>query len=135
MVSGEPLRFEGVLETVLYYRTGQQNEMRHFYGEVLRLPSIPGGLDGFRIGAQVFLLFNADDSSVQDDPPPHGAAGTIHTCFTSQPQLYEGWKQHLRDQAVEILREITWPNAVESFYFRDPAGNLLEIANGDLWPG
>ena len=38
------------------------------------------------------------------------------------------------DQDVPILREITWWNGVQSFYFDDPAGNLLEIANGDLWP-
>lgn len=127
------LQFEGVLETVLYYRDGQQEEMRRFYKEVLGLPPIADDPESFRIGAQVILLFDADASSVQDDPPPHGATGSVHTCFLSTPQLYKTWKQHLRDHSIEILREIEWPNGVESFYFADPAGNVLEIANGDLW--
>ncbi len=129
----KPLKLEGLLETVVYYRTGQRDAMRRFYADLLRLPSITGDPESFRVGAQVFLLFNADESSVQDDPPPHGADGPIHTCFLSQPESYDEWKRHLRDHKIEILREIKWANGVSSFYFPDPAGNILEIANGDLW--
>ena len=38
------------------------------------------------------------------------------------------------DEAGSILEEIEWENGVRSFYFHDPAGNVLEIADGDLWP-
>ena len=31
-------------------------------------------------------------------------------------------------------RRLEWDNGVRSFYFHDPAGNVLEIADGDLWP-
>ena len=47
---------------------------------------------------------------------------------------YEGWKQRLTDEAASILEEIEWDGGVRSFYFHDPAGNVLEIADGDLWP-
>jgi hypothetical protein len=42
---------------------------------------------------------------------------------------------------VELLTEVDWPVGKStdsplgsSFYFRDPSGNLLEIANADFWP-
>jgi hypothetical protein len=40
----------------------------------------------------------------------------------------------LADNAVPIVEEIECSNGVKSFYFRDPAGNVLEIADGDPWP-
>jgi catechol 2,3-dioxygenase-like lactoylglutathione lyase family enzyme len=40
----------------------------------------------------------------------------------------------LVDDAVPIVEEIEWDNGVRSFYFHDPAGNVLEIAGGDMWP-
>ena len=36
--------------------------------------------------------------------------------------------------ALEITHEHEWNEGRRSFYFNDPAGNLLEIADGDLWP-
>lgn len=128
-----PLKFEGVLETVLYYRRGLRDDMRRFYGEVLGLPSVSEDPDSFRVGRQVILLFDPDESSVQDDPPPHGATGNVHACLLSAAQMYEGWKRHLLDEGIEIVREIEWPNGARSFYFADPSGNVLEIANADLW--
>ena len=37
-------------------------------------------------------------------------------------------------QGVEITHEHDWDGGLRSLYFTDPAGNLLEIADGDLWP-
>ena len=36
---------------------------------------------------------------------------------------------------IEITHEQEWQGGRRSFYFKDPAGNLLEIADGDIWPG
>ena len=47
---------------------------------------------------------------------------------------YEAWKARLADAGVEITHEEQWPTGRSSFYFRDPAGNLIEIADSDLWP-
>lgn len=125
------MRLESVLETVLYHASGEEDELARFYGEVLGLPRIGGGLT-FRVGAGVLLLFNRERSSVQSTPPPHGASGAVHTCFVADG--YDGWRQRLADEHVAILEERTWDNGVKSFYFHDPAGNVLEIADGDLWP-
>lgn len=127
------MQLKGVLETVLYFAPGQEAELRRFYGEVLGLHSVGRGGLTFRIGPGVLLLFEAERSSVQSRPPPHGARGSIHTCFVAAAGDYESWKRRLIDSAVAIVDEIEW-NGVRSFYFHDPAGNLLEIANGDLWP-
>jgi catechol 2,3-dioxygenase-like lactoylglutathione lyase family enzyme len=42
--------------------------------------------------------------------------------------------EHLRRHDVEITHEHAWDSGRRSFYFQDPAGNLLEIADGELWP-
>jgi catechol 2,3-dioxygenase-like lactoylglutathione lyase family enzyme len=128
------VKLTGVLETVLYYPAGREQELARFYGEVLGLQSVGRGGLTFRIGSGVLLLFDAERSSDQAKPPPHGAKGSIHTCFIAAAEDYEGWKGRLVANAVPIVDEIEWSNGVKSFYFHDPAGNLLEIADGDLWP-
>jgi catechol 2,3-dioxygenase-like lactoylglutathione lyase family enzyme len=127
------VKLEAVLETVLYHASGEEEELARFYGEVLELPRIGGGLT-FRVGPGVLLLFDRERSSVQTTPPPHGASGPVHTCFVAPAEDYERWKQRVSDRGIPILEERTWENGVRSFYFRDPAGNVLEIADGDLWP-
>ena len=127
------MQLDRVLETVLYYTAGQENELARFYDEILGLQRIGDGLT-FRIGSGLLLLFDADRSMLQSRPPPHGAHGSIHTCFVSTREDYDRWKERLLDNAVQIVDEIEWSNGVRSFYFDDPAGNLLEIADGDLWP-
>ena len=47
---------------------------------------------------------------------------------------YEGFSERLRDAGIEIIHEQEWREGRRSFYFRDPAGNLLEVAGGDIWP-
>ena len=127
------MKLRSVLETVLYHAAGEEDELARFYGGVLGLARIGGGLT-FRIGSGVLLLFDRERSSGQSTPPPHGASGRVHTCFVAEPDDYEAWKRRLADAEIAILEERTWDNGVKSFYFHDPAGNVLEIADGDLWP-
>ena len=128
------MRLERILETVLYYSSGQDDELARFYGEVLGLQALGRGGLTFRVGDGLLLLFDADLSSAQSRPPPHGARGPVHTCFVARPDDYEGWKQRVTDEVGSILEEIEWDGGVRSFYCHDPAGNVLEIADGDLWP-
>ena len=58
-----------------------------------------------------------------------------HACLVvSDPGDYERRLADLREAGVEITHEHQWDGGRRSFYFRDPAGNLLELADGDLWP-
>src|SRR5439155_20778036 len=77
----EDLRLAGVLETVLYYASDQQDEMELFYEHVLGLESLGLGRWSlaFRLGRGVVLLFERERSAAQDEPPAHGACGSIHT--------------------------------------------------------
>jgi catechol 2,3-dioxygenase-like lactoylglutathione lyase family enzyme len=129
------VQLAGILETVVYCTTENEEETRSFYRDVLGLQPLREDSVAHRIGSGVLLLFNADESSVQDSPPAHGARDArVHTCLLAVPEEYERWKEKLRNEGVEIVQEIDWRQGPRSFYFEDPAGNVLEIAEGDMWP-
>lgn len=132
----EPPRLTGVLETVLYCDSATEASVRHFYEEMLGFQPIGGMRFSYRVGdrAHVFLVFNRDATAHQEHPPPHGATGPGHTCFEAATGAYETWKDYLQELGVETHSETTWASGIRSFYFEDPAGNVLEIAEGDLWP-
>jgi catechol 2,3-dioxygenase-like lactoylglutathione lyase family enzyme len=128
----DPPPLTGVLETVLYCTPETEEPTRRFYEEVLGLRRVSKWT--YRLGSQLFLLFNEKETRVQEWPPPHGASGSGHLCFTVSPEGYDRWKEHLEEHDVKLIEETDWSRGVRSFYFKDPAGNLLEIANGDMWP-
>lgn len=130
----QPPRITGILETVLYVSDIDRAEL--FYRDVMALRPIgkePGRHAFFRVGSGVLLLFRAERTRRSASVPPHGADGEIHVCFTVAPEEYEAWKTRIRDRGIAIAQEIEWP-AGRSFYFRDPDGNLLELASADIWP-
>jgi hypothetical protein len=45
----------------------------------------------------------------------------------------DAWREHLTAHRVAIEREIHWEAELASIYVRDPAGNSVELANGELW--
>ena len=126
----------GVLETILYCDSTNEDKTRDFYTRVLGMREIEGLPFAYRVGSSnhVFLLFNRDQTGSQEHPPPHGATGPVHTCFEAAPGTYEAWKSYLHSVGVETRQEMTWGNGQKSFYFDDPAGNVLEVAEGDFWP-
>ena len=133
-MSEEP-GLSGILETVLYCDTSNEEATRRFYLEVMGFAGMAFDF-GYRVGTagHVFLLFNRDKTEHQEQPPPHGASGKGHCCFTAAAGKYEDWRTYLEAQGVSWGGEITWGNGMRSFYFEDPAGNVLEIAEGDFWP-
>ena len=126
------MRLKAVLETVLYYQAGQAASMTSFYGDALGLEQVSDV--AWRIGDSLILLFDSEQSSVQSWPPAHGAVGPGHTCFLCEPDEYDAWKSRMQARGVTIIDETTWNEQVVSFYFNDPAGNVLEISRGDMWP-
>jgi catechol 2,3-dioxygenase-like lactoylglutathione lyase family enzyme len=127
----------GILETSLYFQGGRGEEVGRFYRDVLGLREVGAGerMLVYRLGSQVVLLFDAELTARAGGPlPEHGATGSGHVCFVVAGAEYGDWKRRLAERGVEVLAEKEWSGEIRSFYFRDPAGNLLEIADGDLWP-
>ncbi len=127
-------RIAGILETVLYVSDIDRAE--RFYRDVMALSEIgkdPERHVFFRVGAGVLLLFRAEQTRQARTLPAHGADGEIHVCFTTSADDYEAWKRRLKEQGIVIEQETEWPRG-RSFYFRDPDGNLLELADTDIWP-
>ena len=125
----------GVLETVLYVEDLAGAE--GFYVGVLgfrKLSGEPGRSLFLRAGGSVLLLFRAEATERPGPLPPHGARGPGHVCFQVPGDAYEAWKACLPSRGVPVLQEQDWPAGGRSFYFHDPDGNLLEIADRDLWP-
>lgn len=129
--------FEAVLETALYYAHGDKATVERFYGEVLGLRRVAGWEDGtaYRVGGGVLLLFDLELLAAREGPiADHGATGPGHACLQAAPGTYEAWRGRVRAAGVEITHEQEWSGGKRSFYFRDPAANLLEIAEVDIWP-
>jgi catechol 2,3-dioxygenase-like lactoylglutathione lyase family enzyme len=130
--------FAGVLETCLYHDAGDAEEIETFYSQLLGLPLVsrwPGGM-GFRIGDGMLLLFDRAELAGREGPiAAHGSTGPGHACLvTKTREQYDDWKRRLAEVGVELTHEHRWGDERLSVYFHDPAGNLLEIADGDLWP-
>ena len=123
-----------VLETILYVDDLAAAE--RFYGEVLGL-ELDSKKDGlfvfFKCGAGMLLLFEPRAASVGRNVPAHGAQGPGHACFAVAEADLEHWKKRLQMAAVAIEQEMDWPRGGRSFYFRDPAGNSLELATPKIW--
>lgn len=126
---------QAVLEVCLYYSGPQEMEMICFYRDSLGLPRAGDDDLAYRIGGNLILLFDRDDARAKKAPrpPAHGTDGASHVCFLSADG-YRAWRGFIEGQGIQIVREITWPTGHQSFYFEDPCGNVLEIADGDMWP-
>jgi len=131
------MRATRLLETVLYAR--DIAAAKRFYETVLGLEvhaEVEGRFVFFRMSGQMLLIFNPEltaGQSAADGPPPHAAEGAGHICFRSPAADLPRWRAHLDVQGIGIEKVIDWPKGGRSLYFRDPAGNSVEIADGALW--
>lgn len=134
------MRPEGILETVLY--ADDLDAAEAFYGGVIGLERIArqtGRHVFYRCGSGVLLIFDPERTEVEatlaDAPgvPPHGARGPGHMAFSAPSSELDRWKRHLTAAGVEIEAEVDWPRGGRSLYFRDPAGNSIEIASPQIW--
>jgi catechol 2,3-dioxygenase-like lactoylglutathione lyase family enzyme len=108
-----------------------------FYRDVLELELIGKEANRhvfFRVGnADVFLLFNADETLKGLVLPPHGARGPGHFAFGIAADALDHWRRRLGEHGVAIEQEVEWPRGGHSLYFRDPAGNAVELITPGLW--
>jgi catechol 2,3-dioxygenase-like lactoylglutathione lyase family enzyme len=130
-----PMRpLDRVLETILY--VDDLDAAERFYGDVLGL-ELDSKKDGlfvfFKCGPGMLLLFEPHAASAGRNVPAHGARGPGHVCFAVAEDDLDGWKARLAAAGVAIEQEMDWPRGGRSFYFRDPAGNSLELATPKIW--
>ncbi len=130
---------DAILEAALY--AADLDAAERFYGSLLGLERIARVGERhvfYRVGAGVLLIFNSSETrKPPNDPdlpvPPHGARGPGHFCFAVEGEALDGWRARLQAAGVVIEADFHWPNGARSIYFRDPAGNSLEMAEPRLW--
>ena|SRR5258705_9070318 len=125
-----------VYETVLY--AGDAEEAAAFYRDALGLRAIapPGErAAAFRLDdGGVLLIFEAETSSAPGrSVPSHGTTGEGHVAFGVERGEMDALRARLERLGVELEREITWPRGGRSVYLRDPAGNSVELIEGEAW--
>lgn len=135
-----PPGFNGVFETSLYVDDLEKAD--HFYGVILGLQKIflvLGRQLVFRCQESILLIFKPDHTERERIVingaaiPLHGARGQGHAAFRVTLSELEAWREHLQQNGISIESEVNWRNGAHSIYFRDPAGNSLELATPDIW--
>lgn len=124
-----------VVETGVYADDLEQAE--RFYTHVLGL-QVVGREQGrhvfFRVGdASMLLIFCRQATLKGDHLPAHGAQGPGHFALGVAKADLAAWRTHLEARNVVIEHEETWPRGGHSLYFRDPAGNSVELITPGLW--
>jgi len=125
-----------IFETVLYAEDLAAAEW--FYHEALGLEVLKRSnlTVVFRCGGGVLLIFDPRKSAAPDrDVPSHGTTGVGHIAFAAKPEDLDAWREQLRQAGVPIEREVDWDEGGHSIYFRDPAGNVVELAPPTIWGG
>ena len=128
-----------VLETSLYI--SDLDRAVKFYREVLGLRLIEDKyFEGGRgaalqvgSGPSVLLLFRAELTLQGGMLLPHGTTGPGHVAFRIEAEEIPAWRERLRDYGVAIEQEFAFGNNPPSIYFRDPDGNVLELAVAGIW--
>lgn len=123
-----------IKETCLYISDLDKAEA--FYGRVLGFPLISkvnGRHIFFRCGTSVLLCFLPEVTQAETTLPPHFAAGKQHIAFEVEQADYEKTKEQLLQENIRITHQQEWTTQLESFYFEDPFGHVLEIVPRGIW--
>ena len=78
------------------------------------------------------LVFNPKTTGAELDTP-HGATGPGHFALGIEAQSFDDWRERLVSHGVKIEAEVEWPPGGKSIYFRDPAGNSVELITPGVW--
>lgn len=130
----------GVLETALY--VDDLDVAEKFYSSLLGLRKHSQATERhlfYYCGSGMLLLFQRH-ATLAAVPvaggaiiPAHGTTGAGHMAFRIHGDEIDAWRIRLAAANVPLESEIEWPEGGHSLYFRDPAGNSLELATPRLW--
>lgn len=124
-----------VFEAALYVQDIQRAVA--FYRDILGL-KVLGEFEESRgaalaVGRTVLLVFRAEET-LKGNRLQHGATGPGHVAFRVEPEELDAWRKYLIEHGVKIEGEVSFRGSPPSIYFRDPDGNLLELAVESVWP-
>jgi catechol 2,3-dioxygenase-like lactoylglutathione lyase family enzyme len=126
---------EAIIETGIY--VDDLGRAEAFYRDVLGLTVIGkevGRHVFFRVGQRnVLLAFNSAATLKGDVLPAHGAQGPGHFALGISAADLDAWRERLQSQGIAIEKEMQWPRGGRSLYFRDPAGNSVELITPGCW--
>jgi catechol 2,3-dioxygenase-like lactoylglutathione lyase family enzyme len=129
------MNIQAVIETAIY--VDDLDAAESFYGSILGLRVIgkeAGRHVFFQVGdSNVLLAFVPDTTLKGEMLPAHGAKGPGHFALGIDRQSWDAWRQHLKAHGVAIEKEVEWPEGGKSIYFRDPAGNSVELVTPGVW--
>jgi len=129
------IKIHGVIETGIY--VDNLDETEAFYRSILGLTVIAkesGHHVFFQAGeASVLLAFVAKAAMKGDHLPSHEATGPGYFALGIDPDALDAWRRMLQENGVAIEQEVEWPRGGKSIYFRDPAGNLVELITPGIW--
>lgn len=125
-----------IVETCIY--SPDLVAMKRFYSGIIGLEVVQeeeGKFVFLKAGKSMLLIFNPERTSpTNDELPPHGAAGQIHFAIEIEKIDYPSWKERLTINGIPIEKEVEWKPESRSLYFRDPAGDLVELITPGEWP-
>jgi catechol 2,3-dioxygenase-like lactoylglutathione lyase family enzyme len=129
------MNIKAVVETAIYVDDLEATEK--FYRAILGLQTIgmeQGRHVFFRVGPSSILLAFLPETTLKGDIlPAHGAKGPGHFALGIEPGDFDSWRNHLLGHSVSIEKEVGWPKGGKSIYFRDPAGNAVELVTPGVW--
>jgi len=132
-----------IYETILY--ASNINAVASFYARVLGLRLVKEPVPHAAVlrmpDGGVLIIFNPAESRLQGrDIPSHGYAldgkGGLacgHIAFSMLRGERAAWLARLAEHGVAIEHEQRWEPGGTSIYFRDPAGNSVELVDGEVW--
>lgn len=129
------MKILSVVETAIY--VDDLDAAEDFYQRILGLEVIASEADRhvfFRVGeSNVLLAFNPRTTCTGDTLPHHGASGAGHFALGIESTSLDDWRRHLEANRISIETEMEWPAGGKSIYFRDPAGNSVELITPGVW--
>jgi catechol-2,3-dioxygenase len=128
-----------IVETCIY--SSDLKNMKDFYVSTLGLRLVEESERSvfLKAGKSMLLIFNPELTKTEGDNmfPIHGAItppAMVHFSLEIEKKDYKCYKRVLIQNNIRIEKEIKLDNESKSLYFRDPAGNLVEVITKGEWP-
>lgn len=128
------MEFTQVKETCIYIK--DLDKSQEFYHGLLGMEvisKVEGRHVFFRAGTSVLLCFIAEATKNETNLPRHYAEGKQHFAFEVTQENYESTKNEMKEKGIPITHLQKWKDQLESFYFEDPDGHVLEIVPKGIW--